>query len=174
MQPSPATVKVPAPMGGEIRFDNVTFAYPGAEANALIDLSFTVKPGETLAIVGRNGAGKTTLFKLICRLYDPNEGRILIDGIDIRDFEPNELRAQIGAMFQDYVTYQATAAENIGLGNVPDINDRERIEVAGAQAGAAELIGGLSPVYDTALRAGVEHRGDLSGGAWQQGAPPRP
>src|SRR6266849_6566642 len=168
MQPSPATVKVPEPMRGEIRFDNVTFAYPGAEANALTDLSFTVKPGETLAIVGRNGAGKTTLFKLICRLYDPNAGRILIDGIDIRDFDPNELRAQIGAMFQDYVTYQATAAENIGLGNVQDINDRERIEVAGAQAGAAELIAGLPEGYDTALGKWFDQGVNLSGGEWQK------
>jgi ATP-binding cassette subfamily B protein len=113
--PKPADpLKVPQPMHGEIRFEHVSFAYPGAEANALTDLSFTVKVGETLAIVGRNGAGKTTLFKLICRLYDPNEGRILIDGIDIRELDPSELRAQIGAMFQDYVTYQATAAENIG------------------------------------------------------------
>src|SRR6266853_1849287 len=160
--------KVPQPLRGEIRFDNVTFAYPGAEANALSNLTFTVRPGETLAIVGRNGAGKTTLFKLICRLYDPNEGRILIDGIDIRDFDPNELRAQIGAMFQDYVTYQATAAENIGLGNVPDINDRERIEVAGAQAGAAELIGGLPDGYDTALGKWFDHGVNLSGGEWQK------
>src|SRR5260221_8040178 len=121
MQASPSPVKDPQPMRGEFRFDNVTFAYPGAEANALTDLSFTIKPGETLAIVGRNGAGKTTLFKLICRLYDPVEGRILIDGIDIREMDLGDLRSQIGAMFQDYVTYQATAAENIGLGNVTDI-----------------------------------------------------
>jgi ATP-binding cassette subfamily B protein len=168
MQASPSPVKLPQPMRGEIRFDNVTFAYPGAEANALTDLSFTVKPGETLAIVGRNGAGKTTLFKLICRLYDPNAGRILIDGIDIKDFDPNELRAQIGAMFQDYVTYQATAAENIGLGNVQDINDRERIEVAGAQAGAAELISGLPDGYDTALGKWFDQGVNLSGGEWQK------
>jgi ATP-binding cassette, subfamily B, bacterial len=168
MPRSAAPLKVPQPMHGEIRFDNVTFAYPGAEANALTDLSFTVKPGETLAIVGRNGAGKTTLFKLICRLYDPNAGRILIDGIDIKDFDPNELRAQIGAMFQDYVTYQATAAENIGLGNVQDINDRERIEVAGAQAGAAELISGLPEGYDTALGKWFDQGVNLSGGEWQK------
>ncbi|TMC94957.1 MAG: ABC transporter ATP-binding protein, partial [Chloroflexi bacterium] len=163
-----APVKVPQPMRGEIRFDNVTFAYPGAESNALSNLSFTVKPGETLAIVGRNGAGKTTLFKLICRLYDPNEGRILIDGIDIREFDPNELRAQIGAMFQDYVTYQATAAENIGLGNVADINDRERIEVAGKQGGAQELISGLPDGYDTALGKWFDQGVNLSGGEWQK------
>src|SRR5437867_5321576 len=94
---------VPVPLRGEIRFENVSFAYPGAEQLALTGVSFTIKAGETLAVVGRNGAGKTTLFKLICRLYDPTEGRILIDGTDIRDFEPAELRRQIGAMFQDYV-----------------------------------------------------------------------
>src|SRR5438132_13084531 len=163
-----APLTVPEPMQGEIRFDNVTFAYPGAESNALSNLSFTVKLGETLAIVGRNGAGKTTLFKLICRLYDPNEGRILIDGIDIREFDPNELRAQIGAMFQDYVTYQATAAENIGLGNVADINDRERIEVAGKQGGAQELISGLPDGYDTALGKWFDQGVNLSGGEWQK------
>jgi ATP-binding cassette subfamily B protein len=163
-----APLKVPEPMHGEIRFEHVTFAYPGAESNALTDLSFTVKPGETLAIVGRNGAGKTTLFKLICRLYDPSEGRILIDGIDIRDVDPVELRSQIGAMFQDYVTYQATAAENIGLGNVPDITDRERIEVAGKQAGADELISGLPEGYDTALGKWFDHGVNLSGGEWQK------
>src|SRR5258708_8286405 len=90
-----APVAVPERMRGEITFENVTFAYPGAEKNAITDLSFTVKAGETLAVVGRNGAGKTTLFKLICRLYDPKERRILIDCIDLRDFEPDDLRGRI-------------------------------------------------------------------------------
>src|SRR6185312_14492652 len=161
-------VAVPQPLRGEIRFDHVTFRYPEAEHNALTDLSFTVKPGETLAIVGRNGAGKTTLFKLICRLYDPAEGRILIDGIDIKDIDVGQLRARIGAMFQDYVTYQATAAENIGLGNVLDITDRERIEVAGAQAGASELISKLPHGYDTALGKWFDSGVNLSGGEWQK------
>jgi ATP-binding cassette subfamily B protein len=163
---SPSTV--PKPMRGEIRFENVSFAYPGAEKPALIDLSFTVRAGETLAVVGRNGAGKTTLFKLICRLYDPSEGRILIDGIDIREFEPSELRAQVGAMFQDYVTYQATASENIGLGNVADIGDREAIEIAGKHAGADELIAGLPQGYDTALGKWFDTGVNLSGGEWQK------
>src|ERR1700694_1927480 len=130
-------VPVPIPVRGEITFDHVSFAYPGATENALNDLSFTVSPGETIAIVGRNGAGKTTLFKLICRLYDPVDGRILIDGIDIRDIDPAQLRAQIGGMFQDYVTYQATAAENIGLGNLGAIADREAILKASRQEGSA-------------------------------------
>jgi ATP-binding cassette, subfamily B, bacterial len=159
---------VPKPLQGEITFDNVCFAYPGSAENALANLSFTIAPGETIAIVGRNGAGKTTLFKLICRLYDPVEGRILIDGVDIRDVDPAELRAQIGGMFQDYVTYQATAAENIGLGNLQAIADREAVARAGRQAGADELIAGLPAGYDTALGKWFEAGVNLSGGEWQK------
>jgi ATP-binding cassette, subfamily B, bacterial len=159
---------VPVPLRGEIRFENVTFIYPGAEAPALSELSFTVKAGETLAVVGRNGAGKTTLFKLICRLYDPTEGSILIDGVDVRDFEPADLRRQIGAMFQDYVDYQATASENIGLGNVPEITDREAIVSASKQAGSDELISGLPFGYETALGKWFDAGVNLSGGEWQK------
>src|SRR5205807_4566259 len=132
-------VAVPQPLRGEIRFENVSFVYPGSENQALTDLSFTINAGETLAVVGRNGAGKTTLFKLICRLYDPSGGRILVDGIDIRDFEPEDLRTHIGAMFQDYVDYQATAAENIGLGSVQELTDRDAVVSASKQAGSDEL-----------------------------------
>ena len=161
-------VPVPVPLRGEITFDHVSFAYADAKENALTDLSFTVAPGETVAIVGRNGAGKTTLFKLICRLYDPAEGRILIDGIDIRDLKPEDLRAQIGGMFQDYVTYQATAAENIGLGNLPQVTNREAVLRAGQQAGADSLISGLPAGYDTALGKWFDAGVNLSGGEWQK------
>ena len=161
-------VPVPNPVRGEITFDHVSFAYPGASENALNDLSFTVSPGETIAIVGRNGAGKTTLFKLICRLYDPSNGRILIDGIDIRDYDPPELRAQIGGMFQDYVTYQATAAENIGLGSLADLADRDAIRSASRQAGSDQLIAGLPQGYDTALGKWFDAGVNLSGGEWQK------
>jgi len=167
--PAPANpVTVPEPLRGEIRFEHVTFAYPGAKEAALTDLSFTASPGETLAIVGRNGAGKTTLFKLICRLYDPTDGRILIDGVDIRDYEPNALRRQIGAMFQDYVTYQATAAENIGLGNLTHITDRPAVVEAGKEAGADSLISSLPSGYDTALGKWFDAGVNLSGGEWQK------
>ena len=167
--PAPAKpVAVPKPVRGEITFDQVSFAYPGAAENALTDLSFTVSAGETIAIVGRNGAGKTTLFKLICRLYDPSAGRILIDGIDIRDVEPTELRAQIGGMFQDYVTYQATAAENIGLGHLGAIGDREAILKASRQAGSDGLIAGLPHGYETALGKWFDAGVNLSGGEWQK------
>jgi ATP-binding cassette, subfamily B, bacterial len=168
MPTSSTPVDVPQPLKGEIRFENVSFAYSGAETKALTDLSFTIKPGETLAIVGRNGAGKTTLFKLICRLYDPVEGRILIDGIDVRDYEPNQLRSQIGGMFQDYVTYQATAAENIGLGDLPALTDREEVMAAAQQAGADELISKLPQGYDTALGKWFDAGVNLSGGEWQK------
>jgi len=168
MPAAKSPVAVPQPLRGEIRFDGVTFAYPGADKNALTELSFTVKPGETLAVVGRNGAGKTTLFKLICRLYDPTAGRILIDGVDLRDFQPDELRAHIGAMFQDYVDYQATAAENIGLGDVVQITDREAIVTAGQRAGADDLISKLPEGYDTALGKWFDSGVNLSGGEWQK------
>ena len=161
-------VSVPDPLRGEIKFENVSFAYPGSETQALTDLSFTVRAGETLAVVGRNGAGKTTLFKLICRLYDPSQGRILIDGVDIRDFDPKHLRRQIGAMFQDYVDYQATAAENIGLGNVPQISDRAAVVSASKQAGSDELIANLPAGYDTALGKWFDAGVNLSGGEWQK------
>src|SRR6266699_361382 len=167
--PAPAKpVPVPNPVRGEIRFDHVSFAYPGAAEHALTDLSFTVDAGETIAIFGRNGAGKTTLFKLICRLSDPTDGRIMIDGIDIRDVEPAELRAQIGGMFQDYVTYQATAAENIGLGHLDAIADREAILKASRQAGSDGLVAGLPQGYETALGKWFDAGVNLSGGEWQK------
>src|SRR6184192_594988 len=141
--PAPAKpVAVPEPVRGEITFDHVSFAYPGAAENAL--------------------------FKLICRLYDPTGGRILIDGIDIRDVDPAELRAQIGGMFQDYVTYQATAAENIGLGNLGAIADREAILKASRQAGSDGLIAGLPQGYETALGKWFDAGVNLSGGEWQK------
>src|SRR5256714_1738979 len=169
----PNPVPLPNPVRGEITFDHLTFAYPGASENALNYLSFTVSPGETIAIVGRNGAGKTTLFKLICRLYDPSDGRILIDGIDIRDYDPPELRAQIGGMFQDYVTYQATPAENIGLGSLGDLADRDAIRSASRQAGSDQLIAGLPQGYDTALGQWVDAGVNLSRGERQEVAPAR-
>src|SRR3989442_10337806 len=119
---------LPAAVHGEIVFDHVSFSYPGAEAQALDDVSFRIAPGETIAIVGRNGSGKSTLIKLLCRLYDPTGVRILLDGVDICEFDPDELRTKIGAMFQDFVSYQATASENIGLGDLQLIEDRLAIE----------------------------------------------
>jgi ATP-binding cassette subfamily B protein len=159
---------IPTPLRGEVVFDHVTFNYPGQKGQAIHDLSFTIAAGETVAIVGRNGAGKTTLIKLLCRLYDPSEGRILLDGIDIREFDPDELRAQVGAMFQDYVTYQATARENIGLGSLPELEDPGAIETAAQRGGAEELVKGLPGEWETMLGKWFDEGVNLSGGEWQK------
>ena len=161
-RPMPSTVE------GHIEFDSVTFSYPGAEEPALDEVSFEIRPGETVAVVGRNGAGKSTLFKLLCRLYDPTGGRILLDGVDIREYDPVELRTRISAMFQDYVTYQGTAAENIGLGDLTRLEDRPHIEGSARRAGADERIERLPQGYDSPLGRWFDQGVSLSGGEWQK------
>jgi ATP-binding cassette, subfamily B, bacterial len=166
---SPADPRpMPKPLRGEIEFQNVSFRYPGSDFYAVRNISFRIAAGETIAIVGRNGAGKTTLIKLFCRLYDPVEGRILLDGIDIRELDLDQLRGAIAGMFQDYVTYQATASENIGLGDLADIENRPQIEAAASKGGAHELIAGLPDGYDTPLGKWFDHGANLSGGEWQK------
>ncbi|HEX6348225.1 MAG TPA: ABC transporter ATP-binding protein [Candidatus Dormibacteraeota bacterium] len=160
---------LPSPVRGEVVFEHVSFGYPGQEGKALTDVTFRIAPGETIAVVGRNGAGKTTLIKLLTRLYDPTSGRILIDGVDIREYDPDQLRTAVGAMFQDYVTYQATAAENIGLGEVERIEDRPAIAEASRKGGSAPLIEKLPQGLDTALGKWFDFKGaNLSGGEWQK------
>lgn len=159
---------LPEPVRGHVRFDGVSFSYPGSDERALDSVSFEIRPGETVAVVGRNGAGKSTLIKLLCRLYDPTEGRILLDGVDIREFDPDELRARMSAMFQDYVTYQGTAAENIGLGQLDVLEDRARIEDSARRAGAAERIERLPSGYDSPLGRWFDQGVSLSGGEWQK------
>jgi ATP-binding cassette subfamily B protein len=159
---------LPRPLRGEVEFQDVWFSYPGSGAQALRGVSLKIEPGETLAVVGRNGAGKTTLIKLLCRLYDPTQGRILLDGIDIREFDPDDLRSVIAAMFQDYVTYQATASENIGLGELSDLENRQAIAAAAHKGGADELIEGLPDGYDTPLGKWFDRGANLSGGEWQK------
>jgi ATP-binding cassette subfamily B protein len=160
--------ELPASPRGAITFEHVTFSYPDADRPALRDVSFEIAAGQTVAVVGRNGAGKSTLIKLLCRLYDPTEGRILLDGNDIRDYDPAALRSLIGGMFQDHVSYQATAAENIGLGAVGLIEDRPRIEQATRAAGAEAMVHRLSSGYDTPLGKWFRHGAQLSGGQWQK------
>lgn len=161
-RPFPSTVE------GHIRFESVSFTYPGADEPALDGVSFEIRPGETVAVVGRNGAGKSTLFKLLCRLYDPTGGRILLDGVDIRSYDPDELRTQISAMFQDYVTYQGTAAENIGLGDLLRLEDRPHIVDSARRAGADERIQRLPSGYDSPLGRWFDQGVSLSGGEWQK------
>jgi ATP-binding cassette subfamily B protein len=159
---------LPSPLKGHITFDRVSFAYPGSEETALQDLSFDIHPGETVAVVGKNGAGKSTLIKLLCRLYDPTGGRILLDGVDIRDLDPVDLRTRISAMFQDHVSYQATASENIGLGDLGHLTDRPLIEDAAGRGGIAERIERLPRGYDSPLGRWFDEGVSLSGGEWQK------
>lgn len=162
----PVPVRVPFQQG--IEFRNVTFTYPGRTEPALDDVSFSIELGETVALVGKNGAGKTTIVKLLGRLYDPDAGQILIDGVDIRAYDPSELRKQFGMMFQDYAMYQLPVAENIGVGNVDLVRDREAIEAAAVRGGATALIDSLPDRYDTILGKWFEDGHQLSGGEWQR------
>ncbi len=164
----PKPREMPSTVEGHIEFEEVSFTYPGADEPALQGVSFEIMPGETVAVVGRNGAGKSTLFKLLCRLYDPTDGRIRLDGVDLREYDPDELRRRISAMFQDYVTYQGTASENIGLGDLTHLVDRERIEESAKRAGADDRIERLPSGYDTPLGRWFDQGVSLSGGEWQK------
>jgi ATP-binding cassette subfamily B protein len=166
---SPANPRpFPNPIREGFRFENVGFRYPGAEHWAVRHLSFTLRAGEVLALVGENGAGKTTLVKLVTRLYDPDEGRILLDGHDLREYDLSELRGDIGVIFQDFVRFHMTAAENIAVGRIEARGDRERIIRAAEASGADELIRKLPDGYDQIIGKRWKTGTDLSGGEWQK------
>ena len=158
----------PMPIRQGFTFDDVGFRYPGAERWAVRHLSFTLRAGEVLALVGENGAGKTTLVKLLARLYDSDEGRILLDGYDLREYDLDELRSNIGVIFQDFMRYNFTAAENIAVGRIEARGDRARIVTAAERSLADEVIEKLPKGYDQLI--GKRFRGgvDLSGGEWQK------
>jgi ATP-binding cassette subfamily B protein/ATP-binding cassette subfamily C protein len=152
----------------EVEFRDVSFRYPGREDWALRGLTLTLAPGEKLGLVGENGAGKSTLVKLLMRLYDPTEGEIRYGGVDLRDMDPRDLRERIGAVFQDFVRYQFSAAENIGVGSPEHVEDRVRIARAARQGGAASLVEGLPRGYDTVLGGWFESGHEISAGQWQK------
>ena len=158
----------PLPIAEGFTFENVGFRYPGAERWAVRNLSFTLRGGEVLALVGENGAGKTTLVKLLARLYDPDEGRILLDGHDLREYDLVELRSSIGVIFQDFVRYQMTAAENIAVGRIEARDDRTRIIAAAESSMADEVIRRLPNGYDQWLGKRFKSGVELSGGEWQK------
>jgi ATP-binding cassette subfamily B protein len=159
---------MPKPIRKGIEFRNVSFRYPNRNYWALHNINLHIAPGEKVALVGTNGAGKTTLVKLLTRLYDPTEGQILIDGVDIREYNVEELRQRVGVIFQDFVRYHTTLRENIGFGQFDAMGDAERIDQAAHRGGADELIGKLPNGYDTMLGAWFEKGHELSGGQWQK------
>jgi ATP-binding cassette, subfamily B, bacterial len=166
---SPASPRpVPAPIRAGFVFEGVGFRYPGAERWAVRNLSFTLQAGEALALVGENGAGKTTLVKLLARLYDPDEGRILLDGHDLREYDLAGLRAAVGVIFQDFVRYHLTAAENIAVGQIDARHDRARIVAAAERSLADEVIRKLPKGYDQVIGKRFKSGVDLSGGEWQK------
>ena len=163
-QPKP----VPHPIQQGLTLENVSFRYPETARDVLKNVSLTIRAGEHVALVGENGSGKTTLLKLLCRFYDPTEGRILLDGVDLREFEPDELRARYAALFQDFVRYQMTAAENIRVGRITLPPDDPAIAEAARQADAADIIAGLPLGYETPLGRMFENGAELSEGQWQR------
>lgn len=166
---SPANPRpVPRPIASGFVFENVGFRYPDAERWALRGLNFELHAGEVLALVGENGAGKTTLVKLLARLYDPDEGRILLDGHDLREYDLDQLRANIGVIFQDFVRYHLTAGENIGVGQIDAMHDQERIRSAARRALADQVIDALPQGYDQQIGRRFKTGVDLSGGQWQK------
>jgi ATP-binding cassette, subfamily B, bacterial len=173
---------VPKPIREGFVFEDVGFQYPGSERWAVRHLSFAIRPGERVALVGENGAGKTTLTKLIARLYDPTEGRILLDGIDLREYELHEVRQAIGVIFQDFVRYDMRFDENVGVGEVETVREYldapatastngsapQIIETASEKSLASSLLPKLPGSYRQMLGRRFDEGVDLSGGEWQK------
>lgn len=155
--------------GHTIVFDNVSFRYPGSSRDVIKNVSFTINAGDTILLVGLNGAGKTTLIKLLTRLYDPTEGRILLDGHDLRDYDTKELYAMFGIIFQDFGKYAFSVGDNIAFGEIHRDNDPVNIEAAAQASSADEFIQKLPQGYDTALTRYFDEKGiELSIGQWQK------
>jgi len=172
VRPEILSPKNPLPFPKPIRqgfvFEDVGFIYPGAERWAVRHLDFTLKAGEVVALVGENGAGKTTLVKLLTRLYDPDEGRILLDGHDLRDYDLDQLRGSMGVIFQDFVRYNFTAGDNIAVGRISARDDQARIARAARSSQADEVIAGLPRGYDQRIGKRFKNGIELSGGEWQK------
>jgi ATP-binding cassette subfamily B protein len=164
----PGAAPVPRPIRAGFRFEDVGFRYPGSERWAVRGLTFALEPLERIALVGENGAGKTTLVKLLARLYDPDEGRILLDGVDLRDYDLASLRQNIGVIFQDFVRYDFPLRENIGISQVAALDDEARIREAAQRSRADSVAARLAQGYDQMLGRRFDGGVELSGGEWQK------
>ena len=158
----------PVPIRAGFVFENVGFRYPGSDRWAVRGLDFSLAPGERIALVGENGAGKTTLVKLLARLYDPTEGRILLDGVDLREYDVESLRRNVGVIFQDFVRYDFILGENIAVGNIGAREDEARIETAAQRSLADSVAARVAGRYDQMLGRRFENGVELSGGEWQK------
>ncbi len=164
----PGAIAFPARIQQGFVFENVSFRYPGREDYAIRNLSFTLRKDDKLALVGENGAGKTTLVKLLARLYEPTEGRILLDGKDLGDYKLDELRDNIGVIFQDFFRYQFNARENIAVGRIEARDNLERVKDSAHKSLASEVIEELPDGYEQLLGKRFSGGVDLSGGQWQK------
>jgi ATP-binding cassette subfamily B protein len=164
----PNPLPIPRPIRSGFVFEEVGFRYPAKGEWALRHVSFTLGPGERIALVGENGAGKTTLVKLLTRLYDPSEGRILLDGVDLREYDLDELRAEVGVIFQDFVRYDMIARENIGVGRIDALDDDARIQEAASKSLALPVVAGLEKGMGHMLGRRFDGGANLSGGEWQK------
>jgi ATP-binding cassette, subfamily B, bacterial len=164
----PGALVAPRPIRQGIEFKNVSFSYPGSRRKILSGINMRIDPQERIALVGENGQGKTTVVKLLTRLYDPTEGQILLDGVDLRDYNLEDLWREIGVIFQDFVHYEMTASENIGVGKIEEAHNTFRIRSAAMKTLAEKVIHKLPKGYDQVLGCRFEGSVDLSGGEWQK------
>jgi ATP-binding cassette subfamily B protein len=165
---SPNALPAPRPIRSGFEFRDVSFAYPGSERQVLRRVSFHFDAGERIALIGENGAGKTTLVKLLARLYEPTGGAILLDGVDLREYDVDSLRAEIGVIFQDYMRYDMLVRENIGFGRIEELGNQPRVESAARKSLADPLIAQLKHGYHQMLGRRFENGVDLSAGQWQK------
>jgi ATP-binding cassette subfamily B protein len=172
MQPTirskPNALPAPRPVARGFEFRNVSFHYPGSSRLVLHGLDFRLCPEERVALIGENGQGKTTLVKLITRLYDPTEGQILLDGVDLREYDLEDLYREIGVIFQDFMRYEMTAGENIAVGRIEQLHNPELLQLAARKGLADEVIAQLPRHYEQMLGRRFEGGVDLSGGEWQK------
>jgi ATP-binding cassette, subfamily B, bacterial len=163
-----STVEVPDRLTGGVKLEDVGFVYPGTDRTVLEHVTVDIPAGSTVAIVGDNGAGKTTLVKLLCRFYEPTSGRITADGVDIATFDVGEWRSRVSAGFQDFVRYELTASETVGIGDLLRVDDSERIAAALQAASASDVVADLPNGPSTQLGKSFDGGVELSGGQWQK------
>jgi ATP-binding cassette, subfamily B, bacterial len=172
MQPTirskPNALSAPRPIVRGFEFRNVSFSYPGSPRLILNGLNFHLRPAERVALIGENGQGKTTIVKLITRLYDPTEGQVLLDGVDLREYSLEDLYREIGVIFQDFMRYEMKASDNIAVGKVDEIGNLDLLKIAAHKSLADQVIRKLPRHYDQMLGRRFDGGVDLSGGEWQK------